>query len=224
MYRTGDVARWLADGNIEFVGRNDFQVKIRGFRIELGEIEARLDDHLAVGEVVVLAREDNPGDKRLVAYYTGERLAAEELRAHVGATLPEYMVPAAYVHLDALPLASTGKVDRAALSAPEWSDYSIHGYRAPQGETETALAAIWCEVLGIEQVGRDDDFFELGGHSLLATKLVFRVKQKMDVEIELMDVFEASVLSALAERILDAQLAQFDPEELARISELVEKS
>ena len=223
MYRTGDVARWLADGKIEFVGRNDFQVKIRGFRIELGEIEARLDDHLAVREVVVLAREDNPGDKRLVAYYTGERMPAEELRAHVGATLPEYMVPAAYVHLDALPLASTGKVDRAALSAPEWSDYSIHGYRAPRGETETALAAIWCEVLGIEQVGRDDDFFELGGHSLLATKLVFRVKQRMDVEIELMDVFEASVLSALAERILDAQLAQFDPEELARITELVEE-
>ncbi|MBV9300897.1 MAG: amino acid adenylation domain-containing protein, partial [Acidobacteriaceae bacterium] len=176
MYRTGDLGRWLEDGNIEFVGRNDFQVKIRGFRIELGEIEARLAEHAEVREAVVIAREDTPGEKRLVAYYTGlgregegrELVGAEELRSHLTARLPEYMVPAAYVRLESLPLTPNGKLDRKALPGPEASAYSTRGYEAPEGEVETKLAGIWAEVLKLERVGRHDNFFELGGHSLLA--------------------------------------------------------
>src|SRR5205823_2413743 len=149
LYRTGDLGRWLGDGNIEFLGRNDFQVKIRGFRIELGEIEARLLEHPAVREAVVLAREDAPGEKRLVAYYTGEAAEVEGLRAHLSAKLPEYMVPAAYVRLDGLPLTPNGKLDRAALPAPDGEAYAQQAYEAPQGPVEEALAAIWSELLGV---------------------------------------------------------------------------
>src|SRR5208282_2012401 len=174
MYRTGDLGRWLADGDIEFLGRNDFQVKIRGFRIELGEIEARLTEHPAIGEAVVIAREDTAGDKRLVAYYTAaaaeataadpqQELAvtAEQLRLHLSASLPEYMVPAAYVHLRALPLTPNGKLDRKALPAPEADAYAVRAYEEPQGEVENVLAALWGELLHVERVGRHDDFFQL---------------------------------------------------------------
>ena len=157
MYKTGDLGRWLPDGNIEFLGRNDFQVKIRGFRIELGEIEARLMEHPGVREAVVITREDIPGDKRLVAYYTNYGcseqvktiLGAEQLRAHLSAILPEYMVPAAYVGLESLPLTPNGKLDRKALPAPDGEAYAAHLYEPPQGETETALAAIWAELLSL---------------------------------------------------------------------------
>ena len=139
MYRTGDLGRWREDGNIEFLGRNDYQVKIRGFRIELGEIEARLSEHAGVREAVVVAREGVEGEKRLVAYYTSgaEDVGAEGLRAALAATLPAYMVPAAYVRLAALPLTANGKLNRAALPAPEADAYATRGYEAPQGETET---------------------------------------------------------------------------------------
>src|SRR6185437_10907056 len=154
MYRTGDLGRWLGDGNIEFLGRSDFQVKICGFRIELGEIEARLAEHAGVREAVVIAREDTPGDKRLVAYYTAadrERdqdiADAEQLRAHLSATLPEYMVPAAYVRLATMPLTPNGKLDRKALPAPESDAYATAGYEPPQGETEILLARIWADLL-----------------------------------------------------------------------------
>ena len=136
MYRTGDLGRWLADGNIEFLGRNDFQVKIRGFRIELGEIEARLMEHAAVREAVVIAREDTSGDQRLVAYYTssaGDAMDAEQLRAHLAASLPEYMVPAAYVRLEGLPLTPNGKLDSKALPAPDSDAYATRGYAAAGG-------------------------------------------------------------------------------------------
>jgi len=223
MYKTGDLGRWLEDGSIEFLGRNDFQVKIRGFRIELGEIEARLAEHPAVRETAVLAREDGPGDKRLVAYYTGDAdVAADHLRAHLAETLPEYMVPAAFVQLEALPLTANGKLDRKALPAPDAS--AVRGYEAPQGETEQALAAIWQDILQIERVGRQDNFFEMGGHSLLVVKLVREIKQQFEVELVLHDVFIAPVLSFLAERIIDAQLAQFDEDDLLQVMRSISDS
>ena len=209
MYRTGDLGRWLADGNIEFLGRNDFQVKIRGFRIELGEIEARLAEYPGVREVVVMAREDTAGDKRLVAYYTasatgdaGEDTAnAERLRSHLSASVPEYMVPAAYMRLDALPLTPNGKLDRRALPAPEQDAYAARGYEAPQGETESLLAQIWAEVLKLERVGRQDDFFALGGHSLLAVRVITRLRQTLSVEVSIRDLFANPVLTDLARTV-----------------------
>ncbi|MCV4265804.1 non-ribosomal peptide synthetase, partial [Pseudomonas capsici] len=199
MYRTGDLGRWLADGNIEYLGRNDDQVKIRGFRIELGEIEAKLARHESVKEAVVMAREDVPGDKRLVAYFTSTDQPAdlETLKAHLQGQLPEYMVPAAYVHLEKLPLTPNGKLDRKALPAPDLQALISRGYEAPIGETETTLAQIWAEVLQVERVGRHDHFFELGGHSLLAVTLIERMRRKglsADVRI----LFSQPTVAALA--------------------------
>ncbi len=163
------MGRWRSDGQIEFVGRNDAQVKVRGFRIELGEIEARLLEHPQVKEAVVLAREDEPDEKRLIAYYTArEEVGAEELRSHLQAVLPAYMVPVAYVQLDHLPLTPNGKVDRKGLPAPEGHASSRRQYEAPQGELEESLAQMWRALLKVERVGRHDNFFDLGGHSLLA--------------------------------------------------------
>ncbi|HEX8362676.1 MAG TPA: amino acid adenylation domain-containing protein, partial [Longimicrobium sp.] len=199
MYRTGDIARWLPNGTIEFLGRDDHQVKVRGYRIELGEIEARLCEHPALRQVAVLAREDVPGDKRLVAYCVGmDRVDAEVLREHLVAKLPEYMVPAAYVWLDALPLTANGKVDRRALPAPEGDAFATREYEAPTGETEEVLAGIWSEVLGVERVGRRDHFFELGGHSLLAVQLSSRVRQALGVEVALGELFARPVLADFA--------------------------
>nr|UXB95126.1 non ribosomal peptide synthetase [Pseudomonas syringae] len=201
LYRTGDLGRWLADGTLEYLGRNDEQVKIRGFRIELGEIEARLDEHSEIREAVVLCREDVPGDKRLVAYVTAlhsERLLdIESLRGHLQGTLPEYMVPAAYVQLDALPLTANGKLDRKALPAPDRSAVGSRGYEAPEGDTEMAIARIWQDLLQLEQVGRHDHFFELGGHSLLAVKLIERMRQ-IDLVADVRVLFSQPTLSALA--------------------------
>uniref|UniRef100_UPI0006D8AD5A non-ribosomal peptide synthetase n=1 Tax=Pseudomonas mediterranea TaxID=183795 RepID=UPI0006D8AD5A len=199
MYKTGDLGRYLADGNIEYLGRNDDQVKIRGFRIELGEIEARLARHADVKEAVVLAREDVPGDKRLVAYFTpaNETADIEALRGHLQTQLPEYMVPVAYVRLDAMPLTPNGKLDRKALPAPDLDSVISRGYEAPQGEAETALAQIWQDLLGLQQVGRHDHFFELGGHSLLAVSLIERMRQaglSADVRV----LFSQPTLAALA--------------------------
>jgi acyl carrier protein len=219
------VGRWRGDGNIEFLGRNDEQVKIRGFRIELGEIEARLSEHEGVQEAVVLAREDMPGDQRLVAYYTSspvadteqEGVGAEQLRAHLAAKLPEYMVPAAYVRMERMPLTANGKLDRKSLPAPGVEAYGMKGYEEPQGETERVLAAIWSELLKVERVGREDNFFELGGHSLLAVKLMQQIQTRLGVKISLLEVFTSPRLCLLAERIVIAELAQFDQTDLARI-------
>src|SRR5262249_34432151 len=156
-----------------------FQVKIRGFRIELSEVEANLTSHPRVREAVALARKDDEGGERLVAYYTGEEIGTEALRAHLTSRLPEYMVPSAYVRLEALPLTSNGKLDRKALPAPEGQDRVTRGYESPVGETETRLARIWADLLKLERVGRHDNFFELGGHSLLVTMLLARVKREM---------------------------------------------
>ncbi|HKT50848.1 MAG TPA: amino acid adenylation domain-containing protein, partial [Candidatus Angelobacter sp.] len=216
MYRTGDLGRRLADGNIEFLGRNDFQVKIRGFRIELGEIEARLREHEEVQQAVVLAREDTPGDKRLVAYYTTREqnsVGAQKLRAHVATKLPEYMVPAAYVKLESLPLTPNGKLDRKALPAPEGDAYVMRQYEAPQGTTEELLAGIWAKLLNLKRVGRHDNFFDLGGHSLLAVRVIARVREALKVEVAIKDLFARPVLQDFS-----SALAVAAPAELPAIS------
>ena len=174
LYKTGDLARFLPDGTIEYLGRNDFQVKIHGFRIELGEIETRLATYPGVRETVVTAPEDHAGEKHLVGYYTApEELDAHALRDHL-MVLPEYMVPAMYVHLEKFPLTASGKLDRKALPVP---GRAPRAYEAPVGELETALASIWSELLKVERVGRDDDFFQLGGHSLITMRLANALKQ-----------------------------------------------
>ncbi|HEX9939428.1 MAG TPA: amino acid adenylation domain-containing protein, partial [Longimicrobium sp.] len=215
LYRTGDLARWLADGTIEFLGRTDFQVKIRGFRIELGEIEARMAEHAAVRDAVVLVREDAPGEKRLVAYYVGEALDAETLRTHVAERLPSYMVPAAFVWMEAYPLTPNGKVDRRALPAPEGDAYAAREYEPPVGTTETVLAGIWAEVLRVERVGRRDSFFDLGGHSLLAVQVISRVRQALQVEVVLGDLFARPVLADFARALETAARAELPPIEPA---------
>ena len=201
LYRTGDMGRLLADGNIEFLGRLDHQVKIKGFRIELGEIEARLLEHAGVAEAVVLAREDRPGERRLVAYVVGAPdrppLAAPALRAHVAARLPDYMVPAAYLVRERIALTANGKVDRKALPAPADADGPRAGQAPPRGATEAAIAAVWCQALGLERVGRDDDFFELGGHSLLAVQVVSALGQA-GVDLTIAELFKHRRLAALA--------------------------
>jgi len=180
-----------------------------------------------VREAVVVAREEASGDKRLVAYYTSAEAdgetSAEQLRASLLQKLPEYMVPAAYVRLERMPLTANGKLDRKALPAPEAGAYSREGYEEPEGEVERILAGIWSEVLKVERIGRHDNFFELGGHSLLATKLISRIKLDMEVEIALRDVFNAPVLSSLAEIIVNAQLARFDPGDLAYFMRLIDR-
>ncbi|HJX20719.1 MAG TPA: condensation domain-containing protein, partial [Steroidobacteraceae bacterium] len=210
LYRTGDLGRYLADGTIEYLGRNDHQVKIRGFRIELGEIEARLSSYPGVGEAVVVAREE-AGEKRLVAYYTqagdGAGVEVDGLRGHLCSVLPDYMVPAAYVRLDALPLTPNGKLDRQALPAPEGDAYARGGYEAPVGEIEQALASIWGEVLGHERVGRHDNFFELGGHSLLAVRLLDRMRQA-GLHAQVRDLFGGPTVSSLALSVSGAQAVE----------------
>ncbi|AUI90618.1 hypothetical protein BVV10_11235 [Xanthomonas oryzae pv. oryzae] len=207
MYRSGDLGRWRADGTIEFVKRNDHQVKIRGFRIELGEIEARLGAHAAVRECVVVALEDAAGSgKRLVAYWVGAEGAtsdgvdAEALRGWLAATLPEYMVPAAYVALEALPLTPNGKLDRKALPAPDGAAYATTAYEAPQGAIEEAITAIWCDLLGLDTIGRHDNFFTLGGHSLLAVTLTERMRRQ-GLQADLRTLFATPTLAALAAAI-----------------------
>ncbi|KPW05838.1 Syringopeptin synthetase C, partial [Pseudomonas syringae pv. atrofaciens] len=177
LYRTGDLGRWLADGSLEYLGRNDEQVKIRGFRIELGEIEAQLVACDGIQDALVLVREDEPGDKRLVAYVIGTaglEPDASRLREQLRLSLAEYMLPSAFVSLESFPLTANGKLDRKALPAPDRSSVASQGYEAPEGDTEMAIARIWQDLLQLEQVGRHDHFFELGGHSLLAVKLIER--------------------------------------------------
>ncbi|CBW76706.1 Non-ribosomal peptide synthetase modules (EC 6.3.2.-) (plasmid) [Mycetohabitans rhizoxinica HKI 454] len=210
MYKTGDLARYLPDGNLEFLGRNDHQVKIRGFRIELGEIEACLARHAQVREAVALAVGEGQ-DKRLVAYVVAEpdEALAGTLRTHVAAALPEYMVPSAFVRLDAFPLTPNGKLDRRALPVPDAQAFAQQAYEAPQGELESMLAAVWSELLGIEQVGRHDNFFALGGHSLLAVRLMDRVAA-LGIALPLTTLFAAPTLADLAQRVSAQDSVQDD--------------
>ncbi|MEZ0338646.1 amino acid adenylation domain-containing protein [Mycobacterium sp. pV006] len=202
LYRSGDLARRNADGDLEFVGRADEQVKIRGFRIELGEVAAAISVDPSVGQAVVLGQ-DLPGlGKSLVGYLTpaaGEDVDIARVRVRVAAALPEYMVPAAYVVLDEIPITAHGKIDRAALPLPEIS--TTTEYREPATDTERELAALFSELLGRDRVGADDSFFDLGGHSLLATKLVTAVRARCGVEIEIREIFELGSVARLAERV-----------------------
>ena len=201
LYRTGDRARYLPDGNIEFLGRLDDQVKIRGFRIELGEIETVLAEHPAVRQAVVLAREDTPGDQRLVAYVVpaaGALADSEPLRAFLRERLPDYLRPAAYVLLADLPLTPNGKLDRNALPNPGVAALASNGYTAPRDDLERTLCETWAQVLGVERVGLDDDFFALGGHSLLAARLFVRLDQALGQSLALGVLFSAPSVRQLA--------------------------
>jgi acyl carrier protein len=220
LYRTGDLGRWLADGNVVFLGRMDFQVKIRGFRVEPGEIEVALNAHPAVRETVVLAREDEPGKRRLVAYIAlaeGTAPTVSELRSFLLTTLPDYMVPSAFVFLDALPLTPNGKVNRKALPVPDQSRPELErAYVAPRTALESVVAECWAAVLGIERVGVNDDFFELGGHSLLATQVIGRLREVFPVELPLRALFEAPTVAGLAERMAEEAGDAETLEEIAR--------
>ncbi|HEX6373281.1 MAG TPA: amino acid adenylation domain-containing protein, partial [Longimicrobium sp.] len=240
MYRTGDVGRWKESagvrecvsaevnpeseysrtdalthsrtGVLEFLGRGDGQVKVRGYRIETGEIESRLTELAGVRAAVVAAREDVPGEKRLVAYVVGDETAgADALRSHLAASLPGYMVPAAYVRLEQFPLTPSGKVDRKALPAPEGDAYATRAYEPPTGVVEEILAGIWAEVLRVERVGRRDQFFDLGGHSLMAVQVISRVRQALGVKVSLGDLFARPVLGDFARALETAGRAELPP-------------
>jgi amino acid adenylation domain-containing protein len=202
MYRSGDLARWTTSGELEYLGRIDDQVKMRGFRIELGEIEAALATHVGVASCAVLVRADRFGDAYLVAYYvlaTGSELADGELRAHVASRLPDYMIPSVFEELQALPLTVNGKLDRAALPAPRLAP-AVAGRKAST-PVEAQLCAIFAELLALDEISIDASFFDLGGHSLMATRLVSRIRKEFGVGLALRDVFAASTVTQLAQRI-----------------------
>src|SRR6267143_2259636 len=208
MYRSGDLARWRGDGVLEFVGRSDHQVKVRGFRIEPGEIEAALRGHASVSQAAVIARGEGGGSGQLVGYVVaaaGFAIEAGELRTHVGSRLPDYMVPAAIVELDRLPLTANGKLDRGALPAPVVRG---GGFRLSRTPREEVLCGLFAEVLGVEEVGIEDDFFALGGHSLLATRLISRIRSSLDVEVSIRSLFEARTVCALVECLRDAAVGR----------------
>jgi acyl carrier protein len=205
LYRTGDLVRRTADGALEFVARIDSQVKLRGFRIELGEIEVALAEHTGVREATVTIREGAGEDQRLVAYVVGAaetQPGVNQLRAHLKARLPEYMIPSAFVFLDELPLTPNGKVDRKALPAPDATSVVVGtNYVAPRTSVEEALVGIWAEVLQVGRVGVEDNFFELGGHSLLATQLIARIRGTLKTEVPLRSLFETPTVAGLARAI-----------------------
>ncbi|MCB0183913.1 MAG: amino acid adenylation domain-containing protein, partial [Caldilineaceae bacterium] len=205
LYKTGDLCRWLPDGNIEFLGRLDLQVKIRGFRIELGEIESALLAQTGVREAAVLAREDVPGNKRLVAYVVGEA-EPDTLRQQLAQRLPDYMVPAAFVQLDVLPLTPNGKLDRKALPAPDLDALERSApFVAPRTPTEAQLQEIWQSLLAMPKISIHDNFFELGGHSLLATQLISQIQKSFNARLPLREVFEQGTIAELAKLVETSQ-------------------
>jgi len=205
LYRTGDKARYLASGNLEFLGRADHQVKLRGYRIELGEIESVLRGHEQVQEAIVVARDQEGEEKRLVAYVVVDAPArVSELRAWLRERLPEFMTPAAFVLMDALPLTPNGKIDRKALPAPDFSSAGEKSLTAPRTQIEEVLLGIWANVLGIKELGVHDNFFELGGHSLMATRLISQVRNELHVEVPVSKVFESPTVARLAEHVEQA--------------------
>jgi amino acid adenylation domain-containing protein len=221
LYKTGDLGRYLPDGTIEFLGRLDNQIKIRGFRIEIGEIEAELSQHPAVKQTVIVDREDQPGNKRLVAYFVPNQEqvpSPDELRRFLKEKLPDFMLPSAFVHLDVLPLTPNGKVNRQALPAPD--PFHMGGevsFVPPRTLTEETLASIWADLLGLERVGIHDDFFDLGGHSLLATQVISRLREALSVELPLRYLFESSTIAELAELVVAQQIKQVESDTLEQI-------
>ena len=230
LYKTGDLARYLPDGNIEFLGRLDYQVKVRGFRIELGEIEVVLSQHPAVKDAVVLAREEveNPksqiqnlkSDKWLVAYVVrgrGAAVTAGELRSFLKEKIPDYMVPSRFVFLDVMPLTSNGKLDRKALPEPDAgkSEFSS-SFVAPRTVVEELISQIWAEVLKLEKFGIHDNFFDLGGHSLKATQVMSRVRETFRINLAVRILFEAPTVAELASRVAQSFSDPSEIEEIAR--------
>jgi amino acid adenylation domain-containing protein len=216
LYKTGDLARYLSDGNIEFLGRIDYQVKIRGFRIELGEIEAILNQHPEVRETVVIAREDQPGNKRLVAYVVArqEPLTSSELRRFLKKSLPEYMIPSAFVLLEALPLTPNGKVDRSSLPIPQGLCPQLEAaYVMPQTEAERLVAAVWQETLKLERVGIHDNFFELGGHSLLTVQIYSKLQEIFGQKLSIIEMFKYPTIYSLAQHLTQQQSEQASSEQ-----------
>jgi acyl carrier protein len=209
LYRTGDVVRYLTDGNIEFLGRRDHQVKLRGFRVELGEVEAALRAHPTIDDAVVVAHEGKADDIKLVAYVVAEGglpIGVDEVRSFVRETLPEYMVPSDVVSLQFLPLTRNGKVDRSALPAPnQQRARAERSFVAPRTPLEEAVAELWAQVLKVERVGIEDDFFELGGHSLLVTQVISRIRNRLDVDLPLRTIFEHPTVAGLALAIAERQ-------------------
>ncbi|HEV2863878.1 MAG TPA: amino acid adenylation domain-containing protein [Pyrinomonadaceae bacterium] len=226
LYRSGDVGRYAAGGDVEYLGRADAQVKIRGFRIELGEIESALAGHEGVGEAAVCARAGEDGEKRLVAYVVARPHSAvtvTQLREHLKGRLPEHMVPSAFVFLDALPLTNNNKVDRRALPDPDGARPELdRPFAAPRTAAEQELARIWRELLGVEQVGIHDNFFELGGHSLLLTQLATRVSESFGVEVPLRVLFDASTVVEMTVAVAGRQAEQEDRQELAQMLDELE--
>jgi acyl carrier protein len=214
LYKTGDLVRYRSDGNIEFLGRIDQQVKIRGFRVEPGEIEAILGQHPGVAEAVVVAQEDERGDKRLVAYVVcreNPEPAPAEMRSFLKSKLPGYMIPSAFVRLKALPLTPNGKLDRKALPAADPSAVAFgETFIVPGTPAERTIAEIWTQVLKLEKVGIHDDFFDLGGHSLLATQVVSRVRDAFQLELPVRVLFEKPTIEELALTIEEAIIAEIE--------------
>jgi non-ribosomal peptide synthetase component F len=207
LYRTGDEGRYLEDGRIEYLGRRDQQVKVRGYRIELGEIEAVLESHAAVRQAVVMMREDRAGDQRLVAYLIGSKESdIEDLKLHVSEKLPAYMVPQAWMIMEAVPLTKNGKLDRAALPIPERQTKKT--ISEPLTTLQQAVAAIWAEVLEIDQIDLNENFFELGGHSLLGAQVISRVREVFNIDIYLRSLFEQPTLARFSAAIEECLIAE----------------
>jgi amino acid adenylation domain-containing protein len=228
LYKTGDRARFRADGNIQFLGRVDHQVKIRGYRIELGEIETLLNEHEDVQECIVLAPGDGSGNRQLMAYVVtraGALLSSHDIRSHLQKKLPDYMVPSIYAFLEAMPITANGKVDRRALPPPDISLYMDEGtFVAPRTEVEEKLAQIWAEVLGVNRVGVNDNFFELGGHSLFITQIVSRIRETFGVELPLQSFFQAPTVAGLALAVADSPPVQQQADDIDRLLDFLEET
>lgn len=227
LYRSGDLGRWRTDGNIEFLGRNDGQVKLRGFRVELGEIEAQLARHPQVAQAAAVVRQRGAGDAVLIAYITsvGQVPDPDSLRRHLRQSLPEFMIPSAFVSLDSLPLSANGKLDRRALASYEVAPADTVGDELPRGELEEAVACIWKELLQVSLVCRSDSFFDLGGHSLLAMRMVARIRSILDLEVSARQVFENPTLARFADSLIELVIGAHDVPALASaLNKLEEQS